>query len=216
MFSHGDRNRPRVPNLESTLQPSRHKVRFGDFRSGSQIPLRAADVIAYGHPFAQTGITFRSVIRIAYKTPIRNRHSESLVAPLLPREIRRHFGVKKLLFRTPKLRFWPTISPFQRFSHSNVSLDHVNPGWGGHTELVSHGDRKLCSTRCENSSPGRRYGCTNIVDIVTPFGNVSLHHVNPGRGGHTESASHGDRKLCSTRRENSSPGFLAVTSPSIT
>ncbi|MQL98169.1 hypothetical protein Taro_030888 [Colocasia esculenta] len=30
----------------------------------------AADAIAYGHPFAQTGITFRSIIEIAYKTPI--------------------------------------------------------------------------------------------------------------------------------------------------
>ncbi|MQL77811.1 hypothetical protein Taro_010209 [Colocasia esculenta] len=30
------------------------------------------------------GITFRSFIRIAYKTPIRNRHSEAPVAPLLP------------------------------------------------------------------------------------------------------------------------------------
>ncbi|MQM17006.1 hypothetical protein Taro_049971 [Colocasia esculenta] len=44
----------------------------------------AADVIAYGHPFAQTGITFRSVIRIAYKTPIRNRHLEAPVASLWP------------------------------------------------------------------------------------------------------------------------------------
>ena len=41
---------------------------------------RAADAIAYGHPFAQKGITFRSVLGIAYKTPIRNRHSEAPVA----------------------------------------------------------------------------------------------------------------------------------------
>ncbi|MQL99429.1 hypothetical protein Taro_032157 [Colocasia esculenta] len=41
----------------------------------------AADAIAYGHPFAQTGITFRSVIEIAYKNPIQNRYSEPLVAP---------------------------------------------------------------------------------------------------------------------------------------
>ncbi|MQL96525.1 hypothetical protein Taro_029189 [Colocasia esculenta] len=104
------------------------------------------------------------------------------------------------------------ISPFQRFSRSNVSLDHVNPGRGGHTKLAGHGDRKLCSTRRENSSPSHRYGCTNIADIVTHFGNVSLDHVNPGQGSSTESASHGDRKLCLTRHENSSP----VTSPSIT
>ncbi|MQL90943.1 hypothetical protein Taro_023546 [Colocasia esculenta] len=37
--------------------------------------------------------------------------------------------------------------------------------------------------------------------------NVSLDHVNPRRSSHTELACHGDRKLCSTRRENSSPGL---------
>ncbi|MQL94797.1 hypothetical protein Taro_027445, partial [Colocasia esculenta] len=140
-------------------------------------------------PFAQTSIAFRSVIGIAYKTSIRKRRLETLVAHLLPQVIRRHFGVEIPSFRTPKLRFWPTISPFQ----SNVSLDHVNLGRGGHTESSSHSDRKLCSTRHENSSLGRRYG------------NVSLDHVNPGQGGHMELASHGDRKLCSTRCENSSP-----------
>ncbi|MQM11763.1 hypothetical protein Taro_044673 [Colocasia esculenta] len=95
-------------------------------------------------------------------------------------------------------------------STRNVSVDHVNPGLGGHTESASHGDQKLCSTRHKNSFPSRRYGCTNIADIVTPFGfsrnNVSVDHVNPGVGGHTESASHGDRNLCSSRHENSSPG----------
>ena len=66
---------------------------------------QAADAIAYGHRFAQTGITFRSVFGITYKTPIRNRHSEALDAPLLPQAIRRRFGVDKPSFRTPKLRF---------------------------------------------------------------------------------------------------------------
>ncbi|MQM01420.1 hypothetical protein Taro_034173 [Colocasia esculenta] len=64
---------------------------------------RAADAIAYGHLFAQTGITFCLIIGIAYKTPIRNRHSETLVAPLMPQAIRRCFGVEKPSFRTPKL-----------------------------------------------------------------------------------------------------------------
>ncbi|MQM05826.1 hypothetical protein Taro_038647 [Colocasia esculenta] len=48
----------------------------------------AADAIVYRHPFARTGITFRSVIRIAYKTPIRNWYSEMPVAPLLPQACR--------------------------------------------------------------------------------------------------------------------------------
>ncbi|MQM01639.1 hypothetical protein Taro_034396 [Colocasia esculenta] len=43
------------------------------------------------------------------------------------------------------------------------------------------------------------------LDHVFPH-NVSLDHVNPERGNHTESACHGDGKLCSTRHENSSPG----------
>ncbi|MQL73584.1 hypothetical protein Taro_005944 [Colocasia esculenta] len=42
---------------------------------------RTANAIAYGHPFAQTGITFRSVKRIDYKTPIQNRHSEAPTPP---------------------------------------------------------------------------------------------------------------------------------------
>ncbi|MQL99048.1 hypothetical protein Taro_031762 [Colocasia esculenta] len=95
---------------------------------------QAADVIAYGHPFGQTSITFRSIIRIAYKTPIRNRHSEAPVdpllpqnrhseapvAPLLPQAIRRRFGVEKPSVCTPKLRFQLTISviPSERTGHN--------------------------------------------------------------------------------------------------
>ncbi|MQL85609.1 hypothetical protein Taro_018141 [Colocasia esculenta] len=234
---------------------------------------QAADAIAYGHPFAQMGITFRSVIGIAYKTPIRNRHSNMLIAPYC--RIRKDLisGSKNLHFALQNCDSDGRSPCFKGF-HDNVSLDHVNLGRGGHTESVSHGDRKLCSTRRENSSPGRRYGCTNIAynqpfssyshpfrertahnfphgyrnhlsehnsksafrdgrqdssfvklrvkieippwsvctstPIVLPLGfsrnNVSVDHVNPGRASLTESDSHGDRKLCSTRYEKSSPG----------
>ncbi|MQM05734.1 hypothetical protein Taro_038549, partial [Colocasia esculenta] len=61
--------------------------------SSSGAWVQAADAIAYGHRFAQIGITFRSVIEIAYKTPIRNRHSEAFDAHLLPQAIRCHFWV---------------------------------------------------------------------------------------------------------------------------
>ncbi|MQL69083.1 hypothetical protein Taro_001351 [Colocasia esculenta] len=105
---------------------------------------RTADAIAYGHPFAQTGITFRSVIEITYKTPIRNRYSDALVAPLSPQAIRLRFRVEKPSFRTRKLQLRPMITLFQRFSRSNASLDHVNPGRGSHTESTCHGDWKLC------------------------------------------------------------------------
>ncbi|MQM06957.1 hypothetical protein Taro_039788 [Colocasia esculenta] len=220
----------------------------------------AADAIAYGHPFTQIGITFRSVIGIAYKTPILNWHSETPVALLLPQAIRHRFGVEKPSFRTPKLRFWLTISPFPKFFRNNVSLDHVNPRRGNHMQSGCHGDQKLCSTQRENSFPDFCVGaeippqsvCTSTpivvalgedADIcscgdrnrprvpnpesalrpgqhkttirnqhsempVAPYclSNVSLDHVNPGRGNHTESACHDDRKLCSTQCENSCPG----------
>ncbi|MQL73874.1 hypothetical protein Taro_006201, partial [Colocasia esculenta] len=66
---------------------------------------RVVDAIAYGHLFAQTSITYRSVIGITYKTTIWNRHSETPDDSFFPKAIRRHFGVQKPLFRTPKLRF---------------------------------------------------------------------------------------------------------------
>ncbi|MQL85179.1 hypothetical protein Taro_017696 [Colocasia esculenta] len=62
------------------------------------------------------------------------------------------------------------ISPIPRFSDSSASLDYANRWWGQHTESAYHGDRKSCSTRLEISTPGRKYGCTNIADIGTPSG----------------------------------------------
>ncbi|MQM15174.1 hypothetical protein Taro_048112 [Colocasia esculenta] len=96
------------------------------------------------------------VIGITHKTPIRNRHSEALDealdAPLLPSAIRRHFGVENPSFRTPKLRFYLTISPIPRFFGSSNSLDYTNRWRSQHVEPPSHSDRKSCSTRREISS----------------------------------------------------------------
>ncbi|MQL70228.1 hypothetical protein Taro_002496, partial [Colocasia esculenta] len=117
---------------------------------------RAADPIAYGHPFTQRGITFCSVIRIAYNTPIRNRHSEAPVTPLFPQAIRCRFGVEKPSFRNLKLRFQPTISPIP----SSASLDYANRWWGQHTESAYHSDRKSCSTRLKISTPAKELGIT--------------------------------------------------------
>ncbi|MQM04692.1 hypothetical protein Taro_037488 [Colocasia esculenta] len=111
------------------------------------------------YPLGKTQIFVRAAIRTARESPIRNRNFEPV--------IRRRFGVEKPSFRTPKLRFRPTISPFPRFSHCNVSLNHVNPGRGNHTESAYHGDRKLCSTRRENCSPG---GATTRIRPVTTIG----------------------------------------------
>ncbi|MQM09802.1 hypothetical protein Taro_042681 [Colocasia esculenta] len=105
------------------------------------------------------------------------------------------------------------ITPFPRFFGTSVSLDYANRWRGSHTNSACHGDRKLCSTRRENSSPGRRYGCTNIADIVTPSGHEVLHARRSERpagpqfgiGTSTQSAQGCIRRF-PVRRPNSSPG----------
>ncbi|MQL68573.1 hypothetical protein Taro_000827 [Colocasia esculenta] len=172
LFARGSEppTRPEFGIHTSTRSPQGHIRRFSVRHPNSSLEAlsRAADAIAYGHPFAQTGITFRSVIGIAFKTPIRNRHSEAPVAPLSPQAIGCRFGAEKSSFRTMKLRFRPTIALISKFSGSSISLDYANHWRGQHTESACHDDRKSCSTQHEISSTGRRYGCTNIADIVTP------------------------------------------------
>ncbi|MQL85907.1 hypothetical protein Taro_018439 [Colocasia esculenta] len=195
--------------------------------------------------------------------------------------------VEKPSFRTPKLRFQSTISPFPRPSSSSVSFDYTNHWRGSHMKSTCHGDRKLCSTRCENSSPGigiayvtaiqnrhfetvdrasflgipfrgrnstaernRHFdpvgsrshseiygpapkfhsgsvvaGCrcdaykhpfaqtgitfrSSTISRFPRFSGIStsLDCANRWWDSHMESACHGDRKLCSSQHENSSPG----------
>ncbi|MQL86437.1 hypothetical protein Taro_018971 [Colocasia esculenta] len=110
----------------------------------------------YSHPlrFIQTpsakelGITFRTGIGIAYVTTIRNRHSETEDKALVSRN--------------------SDLGPKSRPERVSDSLDYAICWQSPHAEPPSHSDRKLCSTRCEISSPGRGYGCPNIADIVTP------------------------------------------------
>ncbi|MQM13153.1 hypothetical protein Taro_046078 [Colocasia esculenta] len=90
--------------------------------------------------------------------PIQNRQSEAPVARFFLSAIRRCFRLEKPQFRNPKVRFQPTISTFPRFSCSNVSLDDMNDWWGHNTESAYDDDRKLCSTRCKNSSPVKEPG----------------------------------------------------------
>ncbi|MQM20779.1 hypothetical protein Taro_053807 [Colocasia esculenta] len=98
--------------------------------------------------------------------------------PLIAQAIRRRSGVEKPSFRTLKLRFRPTISPFLRFSRSNVSLDHVNPGRGNHTESACHGDQKLCSTRRKNSCRALRDGRQDVGFVKFPTrAEISLRSV---------------------------------------
>ncbi|MQL88254.1 hypothetical protein Taro_020821 [Colocasia esculenta] len=95
----------------------------------------------------ELGITFRPSIGIAYVTIIWNRHSETVDRALVSRD----------------------SVPGPKFRHgASVSLDYANHWRGQHTESACRGDRKLCSAQHEISSTGRRYGCPNIADIVTP------------------------------------------------
>ncbi|MQL93941.1 hypothetical protein Taro_026591 [Colocasia esculenta] len=73
-----DRNRLQGPNSESALPPGRHKVAFGDFRSGAQIPLRERGACVLVHrlsyPLGTTRLFVRPVIGTAREAPIQNRH----------------------------------------------------------------------------------------------------------------------------------------------
>ncbi|MQL76204.1 hypothetical protein Taro_008590, partial [Colocasia esculenta] len=138
---------------------------------------RGAHVLVHrlSYFLGKTQIFVRMAIGTVLEAPIQNRHSEpvgtrsdSEIFGLRPKflsgrvvacfrcdRIRTSLrsNVEKPPFRTPNLRFQPAISPFLRFSGSNVSLDYVNLWRGNHTESACHGVQKLCSTRHENSSP---------------------------------------------------------------
>ncbi|MQM23118.1 hypothetical protein Taro_056180 [Colocasia esculenta] len=94
----------------------------------------------------------RSEVVINSTRDLLPRHSEALDAALLPLAIRLRFGVEKPSFRTPKLRFYPTISPIPRFFGSSDSIVYANRWRKPHAEPPSHSDRKSCSTRREISS----------------------------------------------------------------
>ncbi|MQM18507.1 hypothetical protein Taro_051499 [Colocasia esculenta] len=123
------------------------------------------------------GITIRSVIRIAYKTPIQNRHSEAPVAPLLTQNRHSETVDRALVSRNsisgPKFTAErPTISPIPRFSGSSASLDDANRWRAQHTESPYHGDRKSCSTQLEISTRAKELGITfrlgiGISDVTT-------------------------------------------------
>ncbi|MQM17266.1 hypothetical protein Taro_050235 [Colocasia esculenta] len=113
---------PAVPQLRigTSTRSAQGRIQRFPVRHPNSSPgawSQAVDAIAYGHPFAQMCITFRSVIRITYKTPIRNRHSEAPIAPLLPQ---------------------PTIFPILRFSGCSTSLDYANRWRGQHMESAYH------------------------------------------------------------------------------
>ncbi|MQL83516.1 hypothetical protein Taro_016021, partial [Colocasia esculenta] len=151
----------------------------------------------------QFGITFRTGIGIAYVTTIRNRHSETVDKALVSRN--------------------SVLGPKSPPERVGDSLDYANRWRSPYAEPPSHSDQKSCLTRCEISSPGRGYGCPNIVDITvvkalvsrnsipgpkSPLERVSdsIDYANRWRSPQAEPHSHSDRKSYSTRREISSPG----------
>ncbi|MQM18703.1 hypothetical protein Taro_051698 [Colocasia esculenta] len=54
--------------------------------------------------------------------------------------------------------------------HGNTAAAKRIVHKGQYTESAFHNDRKSCLTRLEISTHGRTYGCTNIANIVSPFG----------------------------------------------
>ncbi|MQL82860.1 hypothetical protein Taro_015327 [Colocasia esculenta] len=102
------------------------------------------------HPFGKMQIFLLLVNETARKAPIRNQHFNTVGTS----------SDSKITVRCSN------SSP--GFSRNNIFLDYANHWWSRNTESAYHDDRKLWSTRCENCSPGRKYGCTNIADIFTP------------------------------------------------
>ncbi|MQL91372.1 hypothetical protein Taro_023980 [Colocasia esculenta] len=98
---------------------------------------RAIDPIAYGHLFTQTCITFYSVIRIVYKTTIRNRHSETPDAPLSPKIcVRPRVGTT----REAPIRN-RHCDPVSKRSHSEISgpAQNSSPGaWSRAADAIAY------------------------------------------------------------------------------
>ncbi|MQM07687.1 hypothetical protein Taro_040533 [Colocasia esculenta] len=141
----------------------------------------------YSHPFriiltpsaTELAITFRSGIEIAYVSTIRNRHSETVD-------------------RT--LDSWNFMLGPKFHLGACVLVHRLSYPLGKKRIFVRTAIRTACESPIQNrhfDPVGTRFSCCN----------VSLDHVNPGQSNHTESACHGDQKLCSTQRENSCPAM---------
>ncbi|MQM23347.1 hypothetical protein Taro_056411, partial [Colocasia esculenta] len=166
---------------------------------------QAADAIAYGHRFAQTCITFRSVTGIAYKTPIRNRHPEALDAHLLPQAIRPkklgitfHTGIGIAYVTTIRNRHSETVdkamvlqnsvsrpkSPSERvrrgYLFARGSEPPARPQFrvGTSTRSVNGRIRRF-PVRRQNSSPGARSQAANAIAYGHRFAQtcITFHSV---------------------------------------
>ncbi|MQM19527.1 hypothetical protein Taro_052534 [Colocasia esculenta] len=128
---------------------------------------RVACVLVHrlSYTLGRTRISVRPANETSREAPIRNRHFD-------PVGTRSYSDISHPApeFLSGSVRFQLTISSIPRFSGSSASLDYANYWRGQHTESAYHENRKSFSTRLEISTPGRRYGCTNIADIVTPSG----------------------------------------------
>ncbi|MQM19150.1 hypothetical protein Taro_052150 [Colocasia esculenta] len=97
---------------------------------------------------------------------------------------------------------------------SSASLDYANSWRAQHMEWAYHADWMSCSTRLEISTRARRYGCTNIADIVPPYAKelgitflpgIGIADVTTIQNRHTETV---DRALVS-RNSVLAPKFTA-------
>ncbi|MQL77316.1 hypothetical protein Taro_009729, partial [Colocasia esculenta] len=232
LFARGSEppTRPQFRISTSTRSVNGHIRRFPVRRPNSSPGAwsQAANAIAYGHRFAQTCITFRSIIRIAYKTPIRNRHSEALDGPLLPQAIRCHFvrlprlceslaeptcGAtqsqrSEVVFNSTRdliLRSWIWVPEHRRYSHPLRFIPTPSAKELGITFRTGIEIAYVTTIRNRHSEMVDK-ALPTISPIPRFFGSSdSPDYANRWRSPHAEPPSHSDRKSCSTRREISSP-----------
>ncbi|MQL98108.1 hypothetical protein Taro_030801 [Colocasia esculenta] len=159
-------------------------------------------------PAKELGITFRTGIKIAYVTTIRNQHSETVDKALRLPRLRKSLP-DPTRGAAQSQRSEVVFNLTRDLLPSSDSLDYANRWRTPNAEPPSHSDRKSCSTRHEISSPGRGYGCPNIADIVTPSAKelgitfrtgIKIVYVTTIRNRHSETV---DRALVS---RNSVPG----------
>ncbi|MQL77118.1 hypothetical protein Taro_009536, partial [Colocasia esculenta] len=158
------------------------------------------------YPFGKMWIFIRAVIRTARETPIWNRHFDSagirtlVLLNFMPGP-KFHRGAYVLIHRLsyPFGKMWI-------FVLTAIRTAYESPIWNRHFDPVGAGSDSEISDPVPKFLSGCVFVGCRCDRIRTPLrsnGNVSLDHVNPGRSNHMESACHGDRKLCSTRCENS-------------
>ncbi|MQM17450.1 hypothetical protein Taro_050422 [Colocasia esculenta] len=157
-FPHEHQNRLCDHNSESALRDGRQGVGFAELCSGAKIPPGAC-VLVHRLPYPPVGrrYLFARGSEPPARPQFRSRHfdpvgkwSHSEISGPAPKFLS---GSAIAGCRCDRIRTPPR-------SNSSDSLDYVNRWRSPHAEPPSHGDRKLCSTRGEISSPAKELGIT--------------------------------------------------------